>query len=236
MPPAAPKLQPPDDAKPFDGILVGSLKEWARGKRLADLLLSQVGDEQFIRERLVRYDFVHKSLGEVEVLVKVPSQKDFVRARVEALEALAKETKRDVKTFGTDDAIRLFGTQRWDSFELVYLYARLLRRVDNPAQSYMIAPLLDECHPPAALKELDTRVTEAIKLMDRRLDLDDIGENEAVFWAVVRAIAEGQNLSPLAVIAGHALDSFVIFMALQLATLTAKQSSEPSAPSSNASG
>ncbi len=228
-----PKKGDADD--PFKGYLIGSMADWVRGKELEDLMMVELDNEQLLPETLYRWDFGKRQLIEAKVLVKVPSTLDSARGRIDALAALAALAKRDVSNFTPDDAVKLFGQPRWVQAERLYLYARLLRRRDRPKQQYMLAELLDECHPPQALEELDIRAAEKFRLLDRRLKVEELGDSEGMFWALVEAIAKRRNLGPLAVFAGLDLDSFVTFMADQLATFRTKLSSLESSSSSTPS-
>lgn len=216
--------------EPFDGILIGSMKDWVKGRALADLETCEVGTDTLIAETILRYHFGRKEVYEEKVWVKLPTTMLLMKARVAALDYVAKEAKRDPAKFDEKEAVAILGESEWAHVERLFIFERILFKRRDAKKQYMLAHFIDECHPTQALLELDGRIGTYRAMLDRRLGAEAI-ENEPIFWAVTHGIAAKGNLGPLVFIAGREHESYIVSLASRLVKSQQKESLELSSPS-----
>ena len=200
-------------------------REWLKGKTLADL------DAIEFHGRLLFPDVVKRAKSdgtfeEVPVLVRVPRHPETLEARVEAA-ALFKKRGLD-----RDKDSDLF-----DEYETLAILARCMRDPKPPHDQHAPIDWLlsgdpDKGYDLPSLFE----VWEHMKLYQALMDPRITEPTQEDVVAAVLAIDRVRNLTPFAAIAGPALDSFVISMAVLLASYlrhsSSSRSTETSTPES----
>lgn len=221
---------------PIDQYLVGSLAQWAKGKRLSELeVVVDAEDIPCFADTIERYDFVKKVAVEHEVYLRVPPMRELAIAKVESLRALAALAQRDPQTFDIEAAIKIYGSGHVDHRENLHVLARAIRKRRDPKEPYMTPDNLERCHPVAALWTTMEKLSHYRKMLDMRIS-DEGLQDERLFWGIVAAMAKGNTTSPFAAIDGPAQDSFLLSMARRLIEYRTKLSSLPSSESSTSTG
>ncbi len=214
-----------DRKEPFAGILDESVRSWLEGKSIEDLTVVEDGGDTLFQESIARFDPAKKQLVDVPIFARLPGAKDNAAARTKAIAAVAELSKRDPTSLNADEAKAIVGDFAFEHLERCYLFEIILRRGSDPKLQYMLAEQLDRAHPERTLLELEARLSQIARLMDRRLKVADLEQSD-VFWAIVHAVAKRRNLSPLAGTVGAATDAFIIYMATLLSDSRTNRSSE----------
>lgn len=193
------------------------LREWLAGKTAADFDLIEAGGRIFFP------DVVHRvrsggKFEETPVLVAVPRPVEKAAARREALTLFAK-WKLDREKDG-------------DLFDMIDKFAILARAIrtrdDGHGQAFPLEWLLSD-RPDEGFEERSLwAVWERMKAYENLIDPAITEPDEEEVIAAAQGIARVRNLSPLAVISGPELDSFVVCMATILCTCLARSPSSPS--------
>lgn len=210
---------------PFEGILDESTAAWARGKTIEELTFVDIDGSGYVQENLARFDVVKKRLVDVPVLARFPEPLDYVKARAKAIRYVEEENDRAKNTLTVEGAQALAGHD-FGNVERLYLFEGILRRPENPGLPYMLAGPLGRSHPTISLLELEEKLLMAKRMVHQRGLRPEHFENPELFWAIVHAIGEKKNLSPLVAIVDQGTDAFIIAMASQLSAFQTKQSSE----------
>ncbi|WP_437759483.1 hypothetical protein [Sorangium sp. So ce1389] len=195
--------------------------EWLQGKTLADLNAVELGGRLLFPDTIKRCKR-DGSFEEVPVMVRVPRQPELLEARVQAAELFrAKKLDRD-----RDQDV-------FEQFETLCILSKALRDAKPPHDQHAPVEWLISGEPGKGydLPSL-MEVWEHIRVYQELIDPRITEPTTEDVVAAVMAIDRVRNLSPLAGIAGSALDSFVISMAVLLASYLR---SKPSSPSSETS-
>jgi hypothetical protein len=220
---------------PLDAIIVGEFGRWAKGKTVENLEIVIENGEPLYPDAICKIDFEKRALVDHPVYLRVPSQLEMVQARVEALGFLADLVKIQRDKFDEETAIKFFGRAQFEHTENLFILERSIRRRGDPKRVYMIATELDRNHPAPALMATLDKLAALRKIVDARLTEAELTD-EKTFWSVVGGIAKTGNLSPLVVIAGQDLDSFLTSMGVRLWSFQTASSSPPSSESSTSKG
>jgi hypothetical protein len=219
----------------LDEVLAGGLAKWFEGRKLEDLEIRELDGEALFPDTITRIDFSTRKLFDQQVFMRVPQPFELARARIEALVWMATEAKRDAKSFGWDDAERLFGKVYAEQIENICVLARALRKRSDPTMQYMTPENLQKCHPTPALWDAFNRLSMWRKQTDLRLTEEEIAKPD-VFWRVIAAVAKAGHPGPLVVTDGLGVETFIVTSARQLHAYRMAQSSQPSAESSTSKG
>jgi hypothetical protein len=220
---------------PLDAIIVGEFGRWAKGKTVENLEIVIENGEPLYPDAICKIDFEKRALVDHPVYLRVPSQlRDGPGARRGArLPGRPRQDPRD--KFDEETAIKFFGRAQFEHTENLHILERSIRRRGDPKRVYMIATELDRNHPAPALMATLDKLAALRKIVDARLTEAELTD-EKTFWSVVGGIAKTGNLSPLVVIAGQDLDSFLTSMAARLWSFQTASSSPPSSESSTSTG
>ncbi len=196
-------------------------REWLKGKTAADLDLIEYGGRVFFPEVIHRLKKGGK-FEEVPIAVCIPRAPERAIARRDAI-ALATKWKLD----------RDKDADQFDTLDTMAQLAHAIRTPEEPhGQAYPLEWLLstkeEEGFEERSLWAVWERVKAYTEIIDPRITEPS---TEEVIAAVV-AIDHVRNLTPLAAIAGPALDSFVVSMASMLCTYLRQQPSAPSTATS----
>jgi len=192
-----------------------------------ELEVIESGGRACYRDKLKRKDPKTGETQEVPVMVRAPNTLDKAHSRLEALawaQKLAKDhgqaEPRDVKA-----AEALYGAY-FDELDTMCLLSRCVLEVEPPHDPYMLPEMLVAHHPRATLLDIWERL--AIRVSQEDIRASELTESEVL--AMVAEIDRRRDLGPLAAIALHARDSFVLTTASLLQSyLTGKRSSPSTA-------
>lgn len=207
-----------------------SVADWFNGKSAAELDAIEFQGRRLYADAIRRKDARTGEVRERKVRLRVPSAADKAVAAIDAIQWVRRmATERRVKVpdlLTKEQAEGLVGAARFDDLDTLCILTRSIFEHDAPHDPlYLDAAQLERDHDPSSLEELWQKLDELRKLEDPR----ELGElDEQKFWAVVATIAMRRNCSPLAVIDGSTLDSFIISMAVRLQSYRMPRSGSPS--------
>lgn len=206
-----------------------SVADWFNGKSAAELDALEFQGRRLYAATIRRKDPRTGEVRERKVRLRVPSAADKAMAAIDALQWVRRmASERRVKLpelFTKEQAEGLVGAERFDALDTLCILARSVYEHDAPHDPlHQDAETLEREYDHGSLEELWSKLDQLQKIEDPREQALD----EEQFLAVVATIAKRRNLSPLAVIAGPALDSFVISMAVRLQSYQTPKSGSPS--------
>jgi hypothetical protein len=181
------------------------LHEWLKGKTVEELAAIEHGGRTLFPDKIQRVK-PDGSLEGVDVYVRVPRPVEVMQARKEARDFFKKQ--------GLDASV---DADLFEQLDTMSTLARALRSKDKPHDQFQPLEYLLSNDPgkgfdTESLLDVWTRLEVYRKMIDPRVT--DVKEDDVIRAAY--AVDRTQNLSPLAGIAGHELDSFIVTMASQL--------------------
>jgi hypothetical protein len=181
------------------------MHEWLDGKTIEELAAIEHGGRTLFPDKIrrVKADGTHE---DVDVYVRVPRAVEVMQARADAI-AFFKKRALDRK-----EEADLF-----DQLDTLSVLARAIRDKAPPHDQYQPLEFLLSNEPgkgfdTESLMDVWTRLEAYRKMIDPRVTV--VSEEDAIRAAF--AIARVNNISPLAGIAGHELDSCIVTMACLL--------------------
>lgn len=192
--------------------------KWLEGKTPADFNALEQDGRVLYPDVIMKRDTKSDRLMETPVLLRVPTVSETVRARISALDWVAKLS--GAKTRPTkEQAESLIGGNYFDDLDTICLLEHSICDVeplaDGTNPKYMTAHFLEKMHPKTSLHDVYARLSFYQAVEDPRIH--DLTEDQ--FIQAVAAIAKARNVSPLVAIDGRAHGSFIVSMAERLSNL-----------------
>ncbi|MEE9395182.1 MAG: hypothetical protein V3W41_22045 [Planctomycetota bacterium] len=207
----APK-EPQWEPSPPDAI-----KAWLEGKGPAEFAALEQEGRPLYPEAIHRHNPKSGNMEQIDVMLRVPTTMEQLRARTNTLDYLQQHAGLDARPTKVE-CEALWGEDYFDNTDTVFLLELCVLDVEPLANGvrppYMRAEFLDKMHPRASLHAIYERLNFYQAIEDPRVT--ELTEEQ--FGQTVAAIAKQRNLSPLVVIDGRAHASFVISMAERLTT------------------
>ncbi len=198
---------------------------WFEGKDLSEIEILEHGGRHLYPEQIKRRVVKTGQEEAVDVLVRIPSTTEKVRARRDALRWGAELLSLSKGEAVTIDAIRArAGEVYWQHIDNVCLLSHCVFETDEPYRRYALPEILDAHHPQGALYDLLERLDWWAMQEDPRIG--DLNEDQLV--EIAAAIAGKGHTGPLLAIDGRARESFIVSMASRLSSSPTPKSSSPS--------
>jgi hypothetical protein len=213
----------PDDQPAWEPS--SEVARWFEGKGLDQLELVESGGRFLYPDTLKRKVMKEGQEEAIKVLIRVPSTRDRVLARADALQWAKELCGKSAPDKLTVDAVRaVVGPIYWEHIDNICLLSHCVMTWEEPHGRYAYPDILDAHHPSSALYDALERLDWWAGREDPRMtELD-----EDVVVEVAAAIARCGNTGPLLAIDGLARDSCVITMARLLSSSRTPKSSSPS--------
>jgi hypothetical protein len=191
--------------------------EWVDGKTVEELEVIEHAGRLHFHDKIRRIK-KDGSFEDVPVLVRVPRAVEVMQARNEA-----------VKLFKKHGLDRTADADLFDQLDTIAVLSRAIRDPKPPHDQFQPLDFLlsnnhGEGFDTESLMDVWTRLEAYRKLVDPRIT--ECSEDDAIRAAV--AIERVRNITPLAVIAGHELDSCIVTMACLLVSCLKQLPSAPS--------
>lgn len=204
------------DAKP-------ALRDWLKGKTAADLDMIEICGRMHFPDKVYRLA-KDGSFTEVPVLVRVPRLTERAQARREAVELFAKwklDRDKDDDYFATLNRFAILAHAIRDAADP--------KEKDEPRGQFQPLEWLMSREPGKGFDDASLwNIWERVKIYEEMLEPSITEPTTEDVIAAVLGIDAVRNLSPLAAIAGSGVESFVISMAVHLASyLRQKPFSQP---------
>lgn len=206
--PNAPPFQPDED-----------VITWLRGKTPAELNAIEVIERDAVVPTSLFPDVIRYRNGrgepcEVAVLLKIPTEPDFVTATADAVKFVAHAHKgKEVET--PDQAKALVGALRFENLDTAAIVALCARDPKPPHGRLYLLHVLAQSFPPSSIAD----AFERLEMLRRAWDVR-VGElTEVQFWAFTAEIARVRNIGPLAALAPALQGAFITRQAVELRAL-----------------
>lgn len=211
---------------------------WFAGKTLEELNAIEVAGRVLIPDALNKIGPKGEPIS-VPVLVRVPSEGERARGRMEAIKLVAerylKQMGRDPEKHTVERARIVIGAEVFEDLDTYAIVAQSLfePRVDagKPTPAFLLSVLYDS-YPKSSIFDIYDRIEFYAKLFNPRMD----NLSDEQFWGCVEAIARVRNLSPLVGISGSEQTGCITRMAVELSNSRKLKFSLPSTEISTPDG